>query len=246
MTLLLFKDNCTRNPHRRLHKITRGPCYYSYMEILQEKDSEVIVTEITEWLEAYARTPVLILASGGSSAKVFAAAWGRLPKEAQNNCSLSLADERYGPPGHVNSNWRLLESLGVQTDNARHLSVLQTGASLDETASHWESALLSQLARPLPVIALLGMGDDSHIAGIKPKSPSTNETPRLVAAYPWSDYDRITITPSMLSKLASARVYAAGPEKHNAINLLGQSLDPTEYPSQFLKQINDCRVYYQP
>lgn len=216
------------------------------MEIVNEQDLNVTVAEISKWLEGFTHSPVLILASGGSCAKVFAAAWGKLSNEARNNCIVSLADERYGPPGHTDSNWRLLESLGVQTDAAHQLQVLRPGVSLGETASLWESALLGQLARPIPVIALLGMGDDSHIAGIKPGSPSTDETPRLVAAYSWDDYDRITITPSMLSRLTSVRVYAAGTEKLAAINLLSQSLDPTAYPSQFLKQINDCRVYYQP
>lgn len=216
------------------------------MEIITVSASTECLVMIEEWIMRRTSNPVLILASGGSSAKVFAEAWKQLSQEQKDNVTLSLADERFGEPDHENSNWKLLRDLGVDVDQARHIPVNSGNASLQETAKAWERRLEAAFDSGIPVISLLGIGDDSHIAGIKPRSPSSTEGSRLVSAYEWDDYERITITPVAIKRLTSIRVYASGETKREAIELLEKELDPTEYPSQLLRQIDDCTVYYVP
>lgn len=215
------------------------------MTIIEDLSDEEIISELTIWLQAYSDNPVLVLASGGSSARLFAEAWKRLDNTHIANIVLSLADERFGTPDHDNSNWKLLRGLGVDVDNQRHIPVNTGKLTLEETAQAWESQIDKVINSGIPVISLMGIGDDSHIAGIKPKSPSASEHRRYVSAYTWTDFDRVTITPALIRKITSARVYASGANKRPAITLLLKDLKPVAYPSQYLKEIDDCTLYYQ-
>lgn len=216
------------------------------MKIQRVQTTEEVIQEISRWLQSNAHSPVLVLVSGGSTAPLFAAAWKSLPDKTQTNITLSLADERYGLPGHKNSNWKLLQDLGLDASDPKHIPVLSGKSSMSDTASQWQDKLSLFFSRNAPVIALLGIGEDSHIAGIKPNSPSAIEHSQLVSAYSWEDYDRITLSPLAVQKLHSALVYASSPSKLTAIDKLNETLDPVLYPSQLLKSIPDCRVLYQP
>lgn len=214
------------------------------MQVSVVSTTQLAVQKTREWLQSYATQPIIVLASGGSSAPILATAWQGLTAEHQANITFSLADERYGEPGHENSNWSLLQRCGIDLQDARHQPVLHTNAPMPEVTAHWGAWLHSKLYGPTPVIAFLGIGDDSHIAGLKPHSPALHDL-QVAACYDWSDFQRITITPTGLLRATSTVVYAHGAGKKDTIALLGTEQDFDTYPSQLLKQLPDCTVYYQ-
>lgn len=204
-----------------------------------------LIDQIAAWLSKCSRDNPLLLASGGSAAKAFASAWKLLSEEEKSCFTISLADERYGLPGHADSNWTLLQELGVDLSSPKHIPVL-TGDSFEETAKQWGSKLEQQITPSTTVIAILGIGEDSHIAGIKPNSPAAHESQKLTIAYPWDDYERITTTPAVFSKIDSAIVYLSGQTKKQVVDLLDSDLDRIAYPSQFIKFTKEYTIYYQP
>lgn len=214
------------------------------MRITPFRGTELAVQKTHDWLDGHARQPVVVLASGGSSAPILATAWQLLRPDRQANITFSLADERYGEPGHENSNWTLLQRCGMDVSASRHQPVLQSDVSMEDATARWGNWLHQKLYGQTPVIAFLGIGDDSHIAGLKPHCPALHDL-GVAACYDWSDFRRITITPSGLLHVSSTVVYAHGSAKKDAIALLDSEQDFDSYPSQLLKQIPDCTVYYQ-
>jgi 6-phosphogluconolactonase len=200
---------------------------------------------IAEWLAPAAQASIVLLASGGSSAAALAGAWHKLTKAQQQNITISLADERYGLVDHADSNWRLLKNLGIDLAEPRHIPVL-TGKSMEATTIEWEQALRQYVQANTPIYAVLGIGADAHIAGIKPHSPAVEQTEALAICYPWEDYQRITITPAMFGHITSAIVYASGTAKKPVLEALQQDLDAATYPDQFIKQTGQYTIYYQP
>lgn len=214
------------------------------MQIVRSHDDTTTHSQVYEWLARHSMRPVTVLASGGSSAAVLAAAWQQLPDSQKANITFSLADERYGEPGHENSNWSLLQRCGIDLTDTRHQPVLQPGTSMPEATEAWDQWLRTALSGAIPVVSFLGMGDDSHIAGLKPHCPALHDL-RMAACFDWSDYRRITITPAGLLRTASTALYARGQAKKPAMQLLETDQDFDTYPSQLLKQLPDCTVYYQ-
>lgn len=204
-----------------------------------------LVSQLAEWLRHESINEPLLLASGGSAGHIFAEAWKALSPEEQARFTISLADERYGNPGHQDSNWTLLQTLGVDLSDPRHIPVL-TGASFTETATAWGDKLREYIGPSRSVIAILGIGTDSHIAGIKPNSPAAQEVIELTSAYSWDDFERITTTPAFFSYIDSAAIYMSGEAKKSVLDLLDTDLDRISYPSQFVKLAKEYTVYYQP
>jgi 6-phosphogluconolactonase/glucosamine-6-phosphate isomerase/deaminase len=215
---------------------------YDTCMIIQDNHKQLI-RYIADWLVAHSSTNPLLLASGGSAGHAFAEACKKLPTNIQDMYTISLADERYGEVGHSDSNWRLLQDLGVDLSALRHIPVLQ-GLNMQETATQWGSRIAPFFSPSRTVVTLLGIGLDSHIAGIKPNSPAAHEGEQLTIAYDWDDFSRLTTTPAVFPLLSSAIVFTSGPAKQEVVQLLDSDLDRIAYPSQFIKLVKDYKVYY--
>lgn len=200
---------------------------------------------MTVWLEGSIVEGTLLLLTGGSTIAIFAKAWAEVDYEHKNKAILTLTDERYGIPGHRDSNWQQLQNLEVDLSNPRNLPVLQSGLSLEETAQVWNQKLRRAVDYANKVIAIFGIGADSHIAGIKPSSPPLHESSNLAAAYKADDFERITITPAIFPLINEALIFASGDKKHAALELLEKNLDSVSFPDQLIKQTGQFTVYYQ-
>lgn len=216
------------------------------MDIQEGSDVYQVALEVRQWLNYYANQPCLLLASGGSSAHVLTRAWAQLTPLEQQHITVTLADERFGPIGHPDSNWRLLQELGMHLDDARHIPVLHGSATKEEDAALWQQRIQPYFSATSPIIAMLGMGEDSHIAGIKPHSPAASDTTHLAVAYDWEDYQRITISPAAFKRIDSIVLYVSGDAKRRAIEALKHEYDPVNYPSQYIKSVESRHIYYQP
>lgn len=199
--------------------------------------NEELIETIAKEITTHAATRrVLYLASGGSSIAISVAVLQRLTLETLKRLTFTLTDERYGPVGHSDSNWQQFKDKGLELDRFSSIPVLPAGALLlEEVVEHFEEHLNQQFSTSPYVIALFGVGSDSHIAGILPNSPAVTEERNLVCGYEAEKFTRITITPPVFHMIDSAYVFAEGKGKRAAIEGLGRELPVSQYPNQLLK-----------
>lgn len=190
---------------------------------------------------------VLWLVSGGSNIPLSVHIMNRLHQTVADklpNLTIALSDERYGKPGHPNSNWQQLHIAKFKTGSARTIPTLIPDLTLKATRDAFEQSLGQALSKADSVIAQLGMGDDGHIAGILPKSKAVKSGAGLVAGYDGGTYMRVTITPMAFTKITTAYCFAYGNNKHDQLEtLLDSELPVSTQPAQLLKTIHQAYVY---
>lgn len=213
------------------------------IRFIRIKDAEPVRNYITKLIRNNIRRgqKVLWLLPGGSAMKIAVSIADDLRSEKLSGLSVTLTDERYGPPGHKDSNWQQLKEAGFSLKGANLYEILN-GKDLDQEARAYEDYLEKATRSADFSIALAGLGPDGHIFGIKPGSPAV-KTPQGVIGYKWSDYIRLTPAISLLKQLDEVVVYAVGDDKHRQFDLLDNELPPEEHPAQLLKQLANVRIY---
>ncbi len=184
---------------------------------------------------------VLWFLSGGSAIKIEAAVAAQLDVANLGNLTVALVDERYGRPGHDDSNWKQLNNAGFDLPAAGKIEVLSS-KSMPETASDYAKVIERAINDADYVIALAGIGPDGHTLGIKPHSPSV-DSPDLVVSYKWEDFGRITATAEAIKRMDKIIVYAAGAEKKEQLINLQSDRPASEQPAQLLKQCPEVIIY---
>lgn len=184
---------------------------------------------------------VLWLLSGGSAIAVAVAAAEHLKGQDLAGLTVSLIDERYGQPGHPDSNWRQLETAGFNLPGATLHPVL-TGVDQPATATTYADFLKNQFSAVDFRLGLLGIGPDGHTSGILPHSPAVT-APGLVCAYDGPDYQRVTTTPAALACLDEAVIYATGPAKWSVLDRLETDAPVADQPAQALKSVSKLTIF---
>ncbi len=151
-------------------------------------------------------------------------------------------DERYGKPGHPDSNWQRLLEAGFAAHGAVCLPIL-TGASFDASVGDYAQALAAALDSSDLRIGMFGIGTDGHTAGMLPGSLAAQETTATGVGYQSPDFLRITMTAPAIAELDVAIVYAIGIEKHSALDNLQRDLPVSQQPAQALKNVATALVY---
>ncbi len=183
---------------------------------------------------------VLWLVGGGSAITVAVNVAEHLAQSDLSRLTVSLTDERFGPVGHVDSNWGQLEKAGFALPRACKVPVLQ-GLDLAATADAWASRLKQELEHADYSLGLFGIGADGHTAGILPHSPAVNGQ-GLVCGYDGGTYIRVTITPPAIAQLDCAIVYAMGAEKWSVLARLAEVGPEGAQPVQALKRAGELFV----
>lgn len=209
---------------------TNGP------ELAIDAISQRLISELTDGKR------VVWLVPGGSGITAVVKIMETIPTPLSNLLTITLSDERYGEPGHDDSNWQQLTAAGFQGKEARLLPVLISGASLEEVTAAFDSLLAQAISSNDVVIAQLGMGADGHIAGILPGSPATQAS-GLAAGYITEQFTRVTTTFHALEHADAAYVIAFGAEKLAALEQLSQDVPLADQPAQILKQIPEAYLY---
>ena len=179
--------------------------------------------------------PVLWLLSGGSAIGTAVAA-SHLIKPNPLLC-VSLADERYGQPGHSESNFRQLLAAGFDLP----IVPILNGGVVEREARNFARFLLDHQSDYR--IGIFGMGTDGHTAGILPNSMATADTDDLVFFYSGAKFERITTTPHFLAGLDSAHLWAQGLDKSPQLAQLQKDDEPIKQPVQFLKMAQEFIIY---
>lgn len=186
---------------------------------------------------------ILWLVSGGSNIPLSVAVMAQLPDELTRGLSIMLADERFGPVGHADSNAQQLMQAGFLTKQANFIPVLKPNLSLSDTCKLYGEDFSQAVRAADIVIGQFGMGTDGHIAGILPGSAAVSSGDMTIS-YAASDYTRLTLTPKALQKLTVAYVFAFGHDKLTALEKLeSQTLSLDVQPAQLIKQIPGAYVY---
>ncbi len=186
---------------------------------------------------------VLWLVPGGSNISVAVRVMNQIDAEQSEHLTVMLTDERFGAPGHANSNYTQLFDAGFQPKWAQFDDLL-IGASLDATIQTAEESYKKACSTAEHIIGFFGLGSDGHIAGILPHSPAASRGENWVVGYEASPFIRMTLTPFALSHVQKAFVGAFGKEKAPALHQLREEVVPIEVqPAQILKHLPYVVVY---
>lgn len=155
-----------------------------------------------------------VLLTGGRSAEKLYMAWSASPGFLNTaGVRFYFGDERCVPPDHPDSNFRM----AMRTLFGRGIPA---GASLHrmeaELFDHVLAARRYEAVLPHRVdVMLLGVGEDGHIASLFPDSPILRENVRRIVPVttPKSPYERLTITPVVITGTKTIFVLAPGKAK---------------------------------
>lgn len=187
---------------------------------------------------------VLWLLSGGSNIPASVNIMNNISAELSRNLVISLADERYGEPGHSDSNWEQLLQAGFEAKQAKLLPILRPGQSFEQAIKDYSATIESAMSECDLSIAQLGVGEDGHVAGILPGSPAAAETSATVAGFDSPPLKRLTLTFPALKRVNVVYAFAFGEPKKVALHSLQtESIAPDILPVQILKEIQEAYLY---
>jgi 6-phosphogluconolactonase len=166
--------------------------------------------------------------SGGSTPKTLYAllASGSVPNIPWEKIFFFFGDERFVPPDHPDSNYRMAREAGlfakVPDDHVFRLRTEEKDA--DTAALQYEQTVqrffgLQPGELPRFDLVFLGLGPDGHTASLFPGTAALNEKSRLVVAN-WVDKFqtyRITLTLPVLNRAACVLFLISGADKANIV-----------------------------
>ena len=182
--------------------------------------AEGLATDVAEQLRTAisARGEATLVVSGGRSPVAF---FQHLAKQGLDwsKVTITLADERWVPVEHADSNAGLLKQHLLQgpAAKAKFLSLYSAAANLEEAAEQADR-LLGEL--PAIDVLVLGMGDDGHTASLFPDSPNLAQAlqtdgtrrcwPMLAPSVP---RQRLTMSRALLASARLSVLAIAGQSK---------------------------------
>jgi len=201
-----------------------------------------------------ARYPFRMVLSGGSTPR---STYQLLAcKDLDWDCAeLFFGDERFVPPDHKDSNYRMVREslLAGSLVHPRKLLAIPTDGSLQSAADRYDETLRQQYGAgslepgvPLFHLTLLGLGDDGHTASLLPGQPVLDERERWAAPVPQGRSEpRITLSLPRVLDTRALYLHIEGDDKKA---LLGKALAGEDFPiAAVLKQDRvPVDVYWAP
>ena len=191
-----------------------------------------------------------LVVSGGRSPVAFFQHLAKQPLD-WSNVVVSLADERWVPVEHADSNAGLLKKYLLQgpAAKAQFLSLYSATANLEQAAENADR-LLSEL--PVIDVLVLGMGDDGHTASLFPNSPNLADAlkadgtrrcyPMLAPTVP---HQRLTMSRALLASAKHKVLSISGQSKLTTLNTALAGDDVAELPIRAFLQPT-LEIYWCP
>lgn len=204
------------------------------------------IADLTERLvcELASGKRVLWLVSGGSNILASVQIMNNISAHLSHGLGVMPADERYGPPGHSDSNWTQLMTAGFKSKQASLIRILESGTSFEQTAERYDQLANNAFGSYDIIVAQLGIGADGHLAGILPETVATRQTEALVVGYSSPPLRRLTLTFTALRRIDAAFAFAFGDVKQAALRSLHDlSLAIEVQPAQILKELPEAYIY---
>lgn len=186
--------------------------------------------------------------SGGSTPKSLYAllASGSVPNIPWDKIFFFFGDERFVPPDHPDSNYRMARETGLFSKVPEdHVFRLHAEEKDPETAAlEYEQTLrkffgLQPGQFPRFDLVFLGLGPDGHTASLFPGTAALNETSRLVVAN-WVEKFRtyrLTLTLPVLDHAASVVFLVSGADKASIVHEVLQN-ENANLPSQKVRPVD--------
>jgi 6-phosphogluconolactonase len=155
-----------------------------------------------------------IMLTGGRSAEQLYMSWEKLSDfRNMSNVQFSFGDERCVEPNHKDSNYGMAMKTLFQCGIPSACSVFRMEADKadrESAALHYSEILPDKID-----VLLLGVGEDGHIASLFPGSSALKYVGQRVVPIigPKLPYERLTITPPVITKSKFVYVLAAGEAK---------------------------------
>jgi 6-phosphogluconolactonase len=145
---------------------------------------------------------------------------------------LWLGDERLVPPDHPDSNYRLVAETLVRAGATAH--AVPTGGSAEDAASAYATEIRGRVpAGPGGVpeldLALLGLGEDGHVASLFPHAPALDARDEIcIPVYdaPKPPPERVSLSLEVLRAVRSMLILAVGAAKAHAAAATVAGPDP--------------------
>ena len=197
-------------------------------------DAEALAQHAARWIAGLAAAsdkPFAIALSGGSTPKrlyqILAADYR--DKMPWSRVHLFFGDERFLPPDHDDSNFRmvreaLLDHVAVPAANIHPMPT--TGEPADAAANYqrelqtyYRSEALA-VQRPLFDVVLLGLGENGHTASLFPDTPSLDDTLHWVVPCVPLDapHTRLTLTYAAIASSREVAFLVAGAGKRDVLD----------------------------
>ncbi|MFQ6593985.1 MULTISPECIES: 6-phosphogluconolactonase [Pseudomonas] len=231
-------------------KLPQGVTAHGYRTAALLADG--LANDVAEQLRAAisARGDATLVVSGGRSPVAF---FQSLAKQGLDwsKVTVTLADERWVPVEHADSNAGLLKQHLLQgpAAKARFLSLYSAAANLEEAALQADR-LLGEL--PAIDVLVLGMGDDGHTASLFPNSPNLSDAlqpngtrrcwPMLAPTVP---HQRLTMSRALLSTANYTVLSIAGSSKLTTLSAALASDDIAAMPIRAFLQPT-LEIYWCP
>jgi 6-phosphogluconolactonase len=204
-------------------------------ELLANALADHVAERLSAAIESNLHGTATLVVSGGKSPVAFFQALAQKQLQWSRVC-ISLADERWVPTEHEDSNAGLLKRFLFQgpAAEAGFFSLYRPTQTLDEAAAATDEAL-----KELPKIdvLVLGMGDDGHTASLFPESPNLAEalnldSPRrcLPMLAPSTPHQRLTMTRSLLASATTPILSVSGQAKLQTLRTALAGDDLAEMP----------------
>ncbi len=186
--------------------------------------------------------------SGGSTPRRLYTLLGETPRRERidwKRVHLFWADERCVPPGHSESNYRLVaETLLRRVDPPKdHVHRIRGEEEPERAAREYEEELrrfFGDAAAPAFDLVLLGAGEDGHTASLFPGSPAVCEKSRLaVPVYREAPkISRVTLTLPILNHAAHVLFLASGRAKAAVVHEILEDGNPKQYPAGLVQPLS--------
>jgi 6-phosphogluconolactonase/glucosamine-6-phosphate isomerase/deaminase len=172
----------------------------------------------------------------------------------------AIVDERFGNPMHPDSNELMIEKTGLaeyfKKGNIPFYRILSEKQTIADTALRYDISVRYLISHFQKSVAILGIGQDGHIAGIAPNRPDftnplfSKEQGNLLVSYfidpasgtglgthvlPHGFGSRVTMTIKGLSKMDALIILVFGEEKKVALTGLFKKGPRDKVPSRFIK-----------
>jgi len=196
--------------------------------LVEGADRETLATRLARDVAARLKAAIAergrasLVVSGGSTPLPF---FSGLAAESLDwrRVVVTLADERWVPPGDEDSNESLVrEHLLVGAASAARFVSLFTDAPTPEAGLATIEAALADVPRPFDVM-VLGMGGDGHTASLHPDAPelehamTTTDTPLAAMHPPSVPQARITLTRPALVDSRVRLLHLTGVDKRGVL-----------------------------
>ncbi|CRM28424.1 MULTISPECIES: 6-phosphogluconolactonase [Pseudomonas] len=214
--------------------------------------AEGLANDVAEQLRGAisARGEATLVVSGGRSPVAF---FQHLAKQGLDwsKVTITLADERWVPVEHADSNAGLLKQHLLQgpAAKAKFLSLYSAAANLEDAAEQADR-LLGEL--PAIDVLVLGMGDDGHTASLFPNSPNLTEAlqvdgtrrcwPMLAPTVP---HQRLTMSRALLATAHYTVLSISGSSKLTTLSAALASDDVAAMPIRAFLQPT-LEIYWCP